>query len=155
MINKHHENLIAGHFRFKKTRKLSIRKYFRETLKYNIKIYLKSCDVYLVLKIVKNKPYRDLQSLPVEIYHWENLLKDFVTGLPISTNWKGETYDLILVIVNRLMKIVYYKPVNVIINAFGLSEVIIKVIVQYYGYLKLIISDCALVFTSKFWSSLY
>ncbi len=34
---------------------------------------------------------------------------DFVTGLPVSTNWKGDTYDSILVIVDRLTKMVYYE----------------------------------------------
>ena len=33
---------------------------------------------------------------------WKDLSMDFVTGLPISMDWKGTSYDLILVIVNRL-----------------------------------------------------
>ncbi len=41
---------------------------------------------------------------------------DFVTGLPLSTDWKSETFDLILVIVNRLTKMVHYKPVKVTID---------------------------------------
>ena len=32
--------------------------------------------------------------------HWKNLSMDFVTGLPISTVWKGDSYDLILIIVS-------------------------------------------------------
>ena len=35
---------------------------------------------------------------------------NFVTGLPIWTNWKGDNYDSILVIVDRLTKIVYNEP---------------------------------------------
>ncbi len=31
---------------------------------------------------------------------------DFVTGLPISANWKDDSYDSILVIVDRLTKMV-------------------------------------------------
>ena len=45
---------------------------------------------------------------------------DFVTGLPVSTNWKDESYDSILVIVNRFIKMVYYKPVKVTIDFLGL-----------------------------------
>ena len=54
---------------------------------------------------------------------------DFVTGLPISTNWKGESYDSILVIVDWLTKIVHYEPVKVIIDALTLVKVILDMIV--------------------------
>ena len=80
---------------------------------------------------------------------------DFVTGLPISINWKGEIYDSILVIVNRLTKIVYYKLVKVTINELALAEVIIVTVVRHYDLPNSIVSDWGLVFTSKFWSSLY
>ena len=32
---------------------------------------------------------------------------DFITGLPILTDWKRDNYDLILVIVDQLIKIVH------------------------------------------------
>ena len=80
---------------------------------------------------------------------------DFVTRLPISTNWKGDSYDSILVIVDRLTKMVHYEPVKVIIDAQGLAKVIINVVVQYHGLPDSIISDRGAIFTSKFWSSLY
>lgn len=51
---------------------------------------------------------------------------DFATGLPISINWKGETYDLILVIVDWLMKMAHYKSVKVIINILALAKIIVK-----------------------------
>ena len=54
---------------------------------------------------------------------------DFVTGLPISTNWKGDSYDSILVIVDWLTKMVHYKPVKITIDSPGLAEVIIDVVV--------------------------
>ena len=79
---------------------------------------------------------------------------DFVTGLPVFTHWKDETYDSILVIVNRLTKMVYYEPVKITINASILVEVTIEVVVRYHGLLNSIVSDCGSVFTSKFWSSL-
>ncbi len=79
---------------------------------------------------------------------------DFVTGLPVFTNWKGETYDSILVIVDWLTKMVHYKPVKVTINALALAEVIIKALVQYYSLPDSIVSDQGSVFTLKFWSSL-
>ena len=57
---------------------------------------------------------------------------DFVTDLPISTDWKGDSYNLILVIVDWLTNMVYYKSVKVTINAPGLAEVIINVVVRHH-----------------------
>ena len=54
---------------------------------------------------------------------------DFVTGLPISTNWKGDIYDSILVIIDQLIKMVHYKLLKVTIDASGLAKVILDVVV--------------------------
>ena len=54
---------------------------------------------------------------------------DFVTGLPLSADWKSISYDLILVIINQLTKMVHYKLVKVIINAPGLAKVILDIVV--------------------------
>ena len=79
---------------------------------------------------------------------------DFVTRLPVSTDWKGESYDFILVIVDWLTKMVYYEPVKVTIDAPGLAEVIFNVVVRYHDLPDSIVSDRGSLFTSKFWSSL-
>ena len=54
---------------------------------------------------------------------------NFVIRLPVSTNWKSGTYNFILVIIDRFIKIVHYKPVIVTINALGLSKVIFNMVV--------------------------
>ena len=74
--------------------------------------------------------------------------------LPISTDWKGDNYDSILVIVNQLIKMVYYKPVKVIINTPGLAKVIIDIVVRHYGLLDSIVTNQGSLFILKFWSSL-
>ena len=79
---------------------------------------------------------------------------DFVTGLPILTDWKGDSYDSILVIVNRLTKIVYYKLIKVTIDAPGLAEIIINVVVRHHGLLDSIVTNRGFLFTSKLWSLL-
>ena len=66
---------------------------------------------------------------------------DFVTGLTVSTNWNGETYDSILVIVDPLPKMVHYEPVKVTIDASDLAEVIIDIIVHHDGLPDSIVSN--------------
>ncbi len=79
---------------------------------------------------------------------------DFVMGLPVSTNWQGDTYNSILVIVDWLTKMVHYEPAKVTINAPGLEEVILHEVVRHHGLPDSIMSDRGSVFTSKFWLSL-
>ena len=153
-ISRHHDDLLAGHFEIKKTQKLVARKYYWPTLRRGVKNYVKGCNIYLALKAVRHKPYGDLQSLPVPTHCWKDLSMDFVIGLPISTDWNGDNYDLILVIVDRVTKMVHYKPVKVTINASGLTEVIINMVVRHHGLLDSIVTNRGLLFTSKFWSLL-
>ena len=69
-------------------------------------------------------------------------------------DWKGDSYDSILVIVNRLIKMIHYKPVKVTINASGLAEVIIDVVVRHHGLPDSIVTNRGFFFTLKFWSLL-
>ena len=115
---------------------------------------MKKCNICLISKAVWHKPYNDLQSLPVLTHCWKDLLMDFVTGLPISTDWKGDSYDSIFVIVDQLTKIVYYEPVKVTINALGLAKIIIDVVVRHHGLSDSIVTHQGSLFTSKFWSLL-
>ena len=50
---------------------------------------------------------------------------------------------------------VHYKPVKITLNILGLAEVIIHVVVRHHGLLDSIVTNRGLLFTSKFWSSLY
>ena len=129
LISRNYDDPLAGYFGIDKTRELMGRKYYRPSLRNDVEAYVKGCNVCLLSKTVRNKPYGDLQALPIPTHRWKDLLMDFVTGLPISTNWKGESYNSILVIVDRLTKMVHYEPVKVTIDAPGLAEVILDVVV--------------------------
>ena len=49
---------------------------------------------------------------------------------------------------------VHYKPVKITIDAPGLAEVILDVVVWQHGLLDSIVTNRGLFFTSKFWSLL-
>ena len=57
-------------------------------------------------------------------------------GLPISINWKGESYDSILVIIDWLTKMVYYELVKVTIDTLWLAKVILDIVVRHHGIMS-------------------
>ena len=69
----------------------------------------------------------------------------------MSADWKSDSYDSILVIVDQLTKMVHYKPVKVTIDTSGLVEVILDVVVWHHGLSDLIVTNKGLFFTSYFW----
>ena len=154
MISRHHDDPLVGHFGIDKTRELVGRKYYWPSLRRDVESYVRGCDVCLASKAVRHKPYGNLQSLPIPTHRWKDLSMDFVTGLPLSSDWKGDSYDSILVIVDRLTKMVHYEPVKITIDAPGLAEVIIDVIVWHHGLPDSIVTNKGSFFTSKFRSLL-
>ena len=58
-----------------------------------------------------------------------------MTGLPILTDWKEDYYNSILVIVDRLKKMVYYKPLEITINASKIAKDIIDVVIWHCDFL--------------------
>lgn len=87
--------------------------------------------------------------------HWQkDLLMDFITRLPILTDQKGDSYNSILVIINRLIKMIYYQPVQLTINTHRLAQVILDVLAQHHSFPDLIESNRDSVLTSNFQFSL-
>ncbi len=74
---------------------------------------------------------------------------DFIIGL-LLLRFRGKVYNLILVIVNRYIKIAYYILIIKEINAAELVELFLLYIIKDFGILVGIILDRGLVFTSKF-----
>lgn len=93
-----------------------------------MKSYVKEYDICLASKAVRHKLYNDLQFFPIPTQQWKDLYMDFFNALPVFINWKGKSYDLILVIIDQLIKMIYYKPVKVIIDTSALTEVIINIV---------------------------
>ena len=154
VISCHHDDPLAGHFGIAKTRELVSRKYYWPSIRRDVKSYVRGCDVCLASKAVCHKPYGDLQSLPIPTHRWKDLSIDFVTGLSLSADWKGDNYNSILVIVDQLTKMVHYKAVKVTIDALELVEVIIDMVVWHHGLPDSIVTNRRSLFISKFWLSL-
>ena len=71
-------------------------------------------------------------------------------GLSILVNLKRDNYYLILIIIDQFMKMVHYKLVKVTIDAPGLAEIIIDVVMGHHSLPNLIITNRRSFFISKF-----
>ena len=74
----------------------------------------------------------------------------FVTGYPILTNEKSNSYNLILVIIDKLTKMIHYTLIIVTIDILGLVKEIIYMVIYQYRVSKIIILDENLLFRTKF-----
>nr|GEW97756.1 hypothetical protein [Tanacetum cinerariifolium] len=96
------------------------------------------------------KPSGLLQQSEIPKWKWENVTKDFVTGLPRTPSG----YDSIWVIVDRLTKSACFLREKKTDNIEKLAELYLKEIVCRHGVPVSVISDRDSLFTSRFWVSL-
>ena len=149
VISHHYNDLLVKHFIIDKIRELVSRKYYWPSLRRDVKSYVRGCNVCLGSKTIRHKSYEDLKSLLILIHQWKDLFIDFVTGLPLFADWKSNNYNLILIIVDRLTKMVHYELVKVTIDAPGLAKVIIDVVIWHHGLPDLIVTNRGSLFISK------
>ena len=67
-ISRKYNDSLIGHFDIDKTKEFIGRKYYWPSLRKNVEAYIKGCDICLTLKMVRYKPYGDLQALQVPNY---------------------------------------------------------------------------------------
>lgn len=60
IINYYYNDLLTGHFGIKIIRGLVAKKYFWPISLEDIEVYIKGCDVYLTLKVVCHKLYKNI-----------------------------------------------------------------------------------------------
>ena len=60
LISKYYHIQQADYFGIKKIPEFVARKYYCKTLRHNIEVYVKGCDICLMSKAVRHKSYRNL-----------------------------------------------------------------------------------------------
>ena len=77
------------------------------------------------MESIKGNPHDPTLVITNRLICWKNLSMDFVTGLPMCTDWKGTSYDSIPTDENGTLQ------AGADNDRPGLAEVTIDVIVQY------------------------
>ena len=112
-------------------------------------------DICFAFKIRKHKHFAKFQSLLVLIYQQKNSSIDFITIFLKSGNQKTNINDVILVIMNYLIKIVYDKLVKARIDILSIEKLIFNIVIWHYSILNFVVSNWNLHFTLKFQFLLY
>jgi hypothetical protein len=152
LLRCHHDDPVAGHFGFSRTFELLSRKYFWFGMRADVKRYVNTCAVCQRTKVKRHLPYGELSIFPLPSRPWQEIIMDFITGLPPSKH-NGAVYDSILVVVDRFTKMVRYIHVTKTIDAPALAEIFVQKIFKDFGAPAGITTDRGTQFTSNFWST--
>jgi len=76
---------------------------------------------------------------------------DFITGFPK----KSRQHDSIMVVVDKLTKVVHFIPVTTMYSTSDVAHVFIRDVVRLHGVPKNIVSNKDAKFTSKFWKEFF
>ncbi|PNX68241.1 retrotransposon-related protein, partial [Trifolium pratense] len=82
--------------------------YWWEWMKRDVADFVSKCLVCQQLKVEHQKPAGLLQPIEIPEWKWEDIVMDFVSGLPRTQ--KG--YDSVWVIIDRLTKFAHFLPVK-------------------------------------------
>jgi len=117
IIRLHHDTLVGGHGKQWKTVELVTRDFWWPGITKEVKRYVEGCDA-----CQRNKNHTEQLAgklMPNSILEksWTHILADFITKLPLA-----QGYDLILVVVDRLTKIVHFIPTTERTSVEGLAQ---------------------------------
>jgi hypothetical protein len=111
--------------------------YWWYEMKLDVAEYVALCDTCQRVKAEHQRPAGLLQPLQVPEWKWEEIVMDFIVGLPRTQSG----YDSIWVIVDRLTKVAHFIPIKTTYSGPQLAELYMSRIVCLHGVLKKIVSD--------------
>ena len=155
ILREKHDHPTAGHQGFRKTLDLVRREYYWPSMRKFVSDYCTTCDPCARAKPSRHKPYGLLKQLPIPERPWESISLDFIVELPETTsNLDSNTYNAILVIVERLTKMAVFIPTVSTLKSPGLAKLYLLHVFSKHGIPSNIVSDRGSVFTSDFSTSL-
>jgi hypothetical protein len=119
--------------------------------KVDIAKYVGKCDTCHRMKASHLKSAGVLQPLLIPMWKWDDIIMDFIVGLPLTARKK----DSIWVIVDRLTKTTNFIPVHTTYSVQQYAEIDMDQIVRLHGIPKTIISDRGTQFVPHFWEQLH
>jgi len=117
IIRLYHNMPVGGYGGQWKTVELVTRNFWWPGVTKEMKRYMEGCDAYQWNKNHTEQPAGKLMPNSIPEKLWTHISADFITKLPLA-----QGYDSILVVVNRLTKIVHFVPTTEKTLAEGLAR---------------------------------
>ncbi|XP_072058202.1 uncharacterized protein [Arachis hypogaea] len=119
-----------------------------------IKLFLKEYHDSVIgghsAKTEAKRPAGLLQLLPIPAQVWDQICMDFITAL-----LQSHGHSVIMVVVDRLSKFVYFIVLKRDFDSRTVAEAFIGNVVKLHGLPNSIVSDQDHIFISKFWQHLF
>ena len=116
IIRLHYDTPVGGHGGQWKTVELVTRNFWWPGVTKEVKQYVEGCDAYQQNKNCTEQPAGKLMPNSILKKPWIHILADFIIKLPLA-----QKYDSILVVVNRLTKMVHFISTMEKTSAEGLA----------------------------------
>jgi predicted RNA-binding protein with PIN domain len=120
--------------------------YWWTIMKREIAQYVSECNTCQRIKASHLKSAGALQSLSIPSWKWDDIIMDFIVGLPNTSRH----HDSIWVIVDRLTKVAHFLPVHTTDKAQKYAELYIDRIMCLHGLPRTIVSDRGAQFIATF-----
>lgn len=149
LVELHHDSLMAGHPGRWKTLELVSRNYWWPGMSRYVAAYVKGCDKCNRTKIFPAKPVGKLVPTQIPQDIWDIITVDLITGLPESAG-----YNAIMVVVDRLSKLLHAIPTTDTVTAEGVARLFKDYVWKHHGLPLQVISDRGPQFVAKFMKEL-
>jgi len=136
IIRLHHDTPVGGHGGQWKTVELVTRNFWWPGVTKEVKRYVEGCDACQRNKNRTEQPAGKLIPNSIPEKPWTHISADFITKLPLA-----QGYNSILVVVDRLTKMVHFVPTTEKTLAEGLARLFRDNVWKLHGLPESIISD--------------
>lgn len=113
VLQELHSAPYSGHFGFEKTFERVARLFYWPGMAEDTRAYIRACISCQANKPSNLRPAGELSPLPIPARRWQSVSMDFITQLPRTE--RG--FDAIMVVVDRLSKMVHLMPTYTTANA--------------------------------------
>ncbi|KAI0999591.1 hypothetical protein K3495_g8604 [Podosphaera aphanis] len=152
ILYRTHSSGPAGHPGRTKARDLIARSYWWPRMTYDVRNFVKACELCTRTKIPRSAPPGFLQPLPMPFRPWSDISVYYISPLPECIRY-GTKYNHLLVVVCRLTKYRHFIPATSL-DAREMAETFVSRVYCLHGTPDNIISDRGSQFVSQFWREL-